>query len=512
MELLERLEISILNLREVLDDNDTQRIDSEYFKKKHLLKIKELKSNVFKPLFDLGLIKGGKRLPLGEDFSENGIPYIRAQDVKNNFINFENSPKISEKLHLQLINYQISKNDVLITNVGNSIGDTGIVKFELEKCNLTENAVRIISKKVKSEYLFIFFQSKYGRFQIERETVGTAQPKLAIERIRKFVIPIIDNLLQSKIAELIDNSYSLKSNSKQTYAKAETNLLQEIGLDEPTISHLPSKQPVEDSNPSAFTNNNVEKEGYSSPNINVKSFATSFGTTGRLDAEYYQKKYEVVIEKIKSQNYNTLQNIVTITKSLEPGSDYYSDDETGLPFMRVADYNKFGLSEPNKKLTFDFIKENQDKIDALKPKKGSILFSKDGSVGTAYHLREDFEGITSSAILNLKVRNEKEVIPEYLTLALNSKLVQMQAERDAGGSIILHWRIGEIQNVVVPIINFNKQQEIAKLIEESFSLKKQSEHLLKVAKRAVEIAIEENEEVAMLYINENVKSLKLCLK
>ena len=79
----------------------------------------------------------------------------------------------------------------------------------------------------------------------------------------------------------------------------------------------------------------------------------------------------------------------------------------------------------------------------------------------------------------------------------------MQAERDAGGSIILHWRIGEIQNVVVPIIDYNKQQEIAKLIEESFSLKKQSEHLLEVAKRAVEIAIEKNEEVAIKYIQDN---------
>ena len=63
---------------------------------------------------------------------------------------------------------------------------------------------------------------------------------------------------------------------------------------------------------------------------------------------------------------------------------------------------------------------------------------------------------------------KKQIIPEYLTLALNSKLVQMQAERDAGGSIILHWRVGEIENVVVPIIDYTKQEEIAELVEESF--------------------------------------------
>lgn len=39
-------------------------------------------------------------------------------------------------------------------------------------------------------------------------------------------------------------------------------------------------------------------------------------------------------------------------------------------------------------------------------------------------------------------------------------------------------------------------------IEESFRLKKQSEQLLETAKRAVEIAIEQDEEEAMRYIEE----------
>ena len=91
-------------------------------------------------------------------------------------------------------------------------------------------------------------------------------------------------------------------------------------------------------------------------------------------------------------------------------------------------------------------------------------------------------------------------MPEYLTLVLNSKLVQMQAERDAGGSIILHWRVGEIENVVLPIIALATQTKISELVQQSFSLKAQSEHLLSVAKRAVEIAIEQDEAAAMHFI------------
>jgi type I restriction enzyme S subunit len=43
---------------------------------------------------------------------------------------------------------------------------------------------------------------------------------------------------------------------------------------------------------------------------------------------------------------------------------------------------------------------------------------------------------------------------------------------------------------------------VTALITQSFALKKQSEHLLEVAKRAVEIAIEQDEAAAMRWIVE----------
>ncbi len=41
------------------------------------------------------------------------------------------------------------------------------------------------------------------------------------------------------------------------------------------------------------------------------------------------------------------------------------------------------------------------------------------------------------------------------------------------------------------------------MVEESFRLKTESEQLLETAKRAVEIAIEEDEESALKYLQEN---------
>ena len=85
----------------------------------------------------------------------------------------------------------------------------------------------------------------------------------------------------------------------------------------------------------------------------------------------------------------------------------------------------------------------------------------------------------------------------------------MQAERDAGGSIILHWRVGEIENVLVPVIAKQTQQQISDLIEESFRLKKQSEQLLELAKMAVKMAIEEDEKIAMAFIQKQIKEREL---
>ena len=195
--------------------------------------------------------------------------------------------------------------------------------------------------------------------------------------------------------------------------------------------------------------------------------------------------------------------MVKIQKSIEPGSDAYTEDESALPFLRVADYNKFGISIPQKRLKDSFVLENREKLEQLLAKKDTILFSKDGSVGEAYCLHSDATFITSGAILHLTVKNLDLILPDYLTLVLNSKIVQMQAERDSGGSIILHWRIGEIEKVIIPLLPIETQAKIASLVQKSFSLKTKGEHLLEVAKKAVEIAIENDERSAIKYIEKH---------
>ena len=240
--------------------------------------------------------------------------------------------------------------------------------------------------------------------------------------------------------------------------------------------------------------------------ISEKTFSSSFKKTGRLDAEYYQPKFDILFDKLSKLSNKRLggdNGITNIKKSIEPGSDSYKDE--GVPFVRVSDVSKYEITSPEIYLSHDVV----ENVAALFPKKDTILFSKDGSVGIAYKLERDEDIITSGALLHLTVKNTSEVLPDYLTLVLNSLVVQMQAERDSNGAIIQHWKPSEIENVIIPILDMDKQKELTEMIQKSFTLRCQSKQLLEYAKQAVEMAIEQGEDAALAWLSGKVPNLEV---
>jgi type I restriction enzyme S subunit len=477
--LLEGLEVSILNLKEALIDNENKRIDSEYFKKQYLKFFHDVPN--LRPLGSLAkdgyrvVYENTKIIDKSEAQQRDYPIFLQATDLRTPFIKTDNLFYVDNEQWERYPKGRIVKGEILI-EVKGKIDKVAIVPDDFpEKTLVTGSLFKLtVNNKISKHVLLTYLISKFGVAFKDRYKTNLLISFVSKPDLYRIPVPTFGKSFENLIDDLFHLILKNQKESENLYKLAESTLLKYTSL----LEFEPNLEP-----------------------INVKSFKSSFGKTKRLDAEYYQKKYEQLISIIESQTHDILNNIADISKSIEPGSNYYSEDD-GLPFYRVSDYNKFGLSKPDKELTNAFVADNKELIEKLIPKKGTILFSKDGSVGTAYLLRDDLDGITSGAILHLKVKNSKEILPEYLTLALNSKLVQMQAERDAGGSIILHWRKEEIEQVVVPIIDFTKQKQIAELVEESFKLKTESERLLEVAKKAVEIAIEMDEATAIKFIKD----------
>lgn len=469
---MDGLEAVEIKLSEVLKENLEFRIDSEFFKKEYLEYDNMINKLGYHYINDFATVTDGIHESI--DFDENSnINLISAKSPKQNVFDLSGNGYISNRQHEKNPRTALKYKDVIISTVG-TIGNCAVVNKTILPANCDRHVGIIrVNKTYSPYYLSTFMLTKYGVYQSIRHSTGNVQLNLFIYKIKNIKIPNAGNKFQEIVEKTVIHAHELLAQSTKLYKQAEEMLLSEIGFKENELNNK---------------------------NISVKTLSSSFNATGRLDAEYYQPKYDEIEKLIKINEHSVLAELVTINKSIEPGSDFYVEE--GIPFVRVSNLNKYGITMPDIKIAKDIVTN----ISKLFLKKDTILLSKDGSVGIAYKVNQDMDMVTSGAILHLKIKN-KSILPDYLTLVLNSLIVQLQAERDAGGSIIQHWKPSEIEKVLIPILSLEIQKRIGKYISNSFKLRENSEKLLTLAKQAVEMAIEEGELTAIKWIEEKMKDI-----
>ncbi len=474
------MEVSIVSFKQL--DHIKNRLDAEYYQNKFLTldtRITELGETSLSQInAKLDCSAFYPSITDDYNFDSVGVPFLRVNEIKGGMVSITESTAFLPQTILDSNPSTIAigyPNDLIIAKGGNTLAKVGLLTDQYPYYALSRDLILLRTNEISTynKYcLWVFLHSKYGQDLLWRTASQTGQPHLTLPSIYEIKLPNFSSDFQNIFEDFYAKSVELKNKSKKLYAEAEALLLSELGLKD----FIPSDEPIA-----------------------IKSFCESFGVSGRLDSEYYQAKYDDIISKIKSYKggYKTLGAITRLKKSIEPGSDAYGNE--GVGFLRVADLFKFELREPEIKLSESLF--DPQTLDDLKPKKGEVLLSKDGSVGIAYTVREDANFIPSGAIVRLQ--QISDILPDVLALMLNSQIVQLQAERDAGGSIIQHWKPSEINEVLLPLIDENVQKIIAEKISESFALKIESKHLLDIAKQAVEIAIEKNENAAIHVIMED---------
>lgn len=461
--LMSGLECSEVNFIAMGDHPDC-RWDSEY----HAVNIQKNSKLSYSKLRNLLVVS---EYGLSKEMNENGVgvPIYRMNEMHNMLCD-ANPSKYVDIERKQIEKYRLRDGDVLFnrTNSDQFVGRTGIFySNDLNSRVFASYLVRFVPDKGKllSEYLTAFLSSKYGQQEIRRRARPSInQTNVNPEEVKEIEIPLLSKHLQEKIASCFRLANKLIIVSEKQYSLTQNILAHELGL----YNWQPSKE-----------------------KISVRSVA-EVEQAGRWDAEYYQPKYDEILSLAQDVPNKRLGSIVTIEKSIEPGSSAYQDE--GIPFLRVQDLTIHGFGETE--IHLDPIAFR----DAPRVKADTILLTKDGTVGIAYKVEQDEDAITSGAILHLHL-NDNDINPNYLTLVLNSPVVKLQAEQDAGGSVIQHWKPSEIEKVVIPLLPYAIQERISNKVQDAFKLRHQSRHLLNAAKRAVEIAIEEDENAAFTYLS-----------
>lgn len=467
------LEISVLKLSEAQKDNESKRIDSEYFKKEYLeneVIIKMKDDYAFLENF-IAKMTGGAT-PLGADYPDKGIPFLRVQNIMQNYFNLEDIVYISQQDDEYLKRSRLKFNDVLLTITGISYGKSAVVERDLVGANINQHSVKIEVKNINPYFLSTFLNSKFGKLQSDKKITGVTRPALDYQSIKKFLIPIFSMDFQLEIQNLVKDSHKALEESKELYKKAEEILYLELGLDpkNPLQSLLDSK-----------TNNPTK-----SLNISIRTLKESFLKTGRLDSEYYQSKYEDIEKMIRSYK-DGFCNLKDLVNDISSGFAFSSDDyqDVGeLVLIRINNIKNATLDLSN----VIYLKNEAYNLSPKdKIKKGDILISMSGSIGLSCVVRDDISAMVNQRILKISIKNFNS---DVLVLLLNSFICKMQFERIGTGGVQTNLSSIDMQNILIPKIDPTTQEKIAKYIQESFNLRKKSKQLLDNAKIKVEEQIQ----------------------
>ena len=153
----------------------------------------------------IAAVLGGKRIPAGRKLTEcnTGHVYIRVSDMTDGGVSTDRLLYVPEDIYPSISRYTINKADVFITVAG-TIGRVGKIPDELDGANLTENADRLVLAGVNQDWLIKVLQSGMIQEQIAEATTQVGQPKLAIARIERFLIPLPPLAEQHRIVQQIE--------------------------------------------------------------------------------------------------------------------------------------------------------------------------------------------------------------------------------------------------------------------------------------------------------------------
>lgn len=357
----------------------------------------------------------GLSIEMNED--GNGTKIYRMNEISNMMCD-RNILKYAPISHEEVDSYNLKDRDVLFnrTNSQAFVGRTGIFrKFSNENLVFASYLVRVKPNPdiITPEYLTTFLNTKYGILDVKRRArISINQSNVNAEELKRVEIPLVSTRLQLKITSIFDDTFNFIQESEEKYKEAETLLVSELGL----MNWQPTHQ-------LSFIKNysNIQK-------------------VERIDAEYYQPKYEEIINVIKeySEGWDILGSVVNLNLN-----NYKPKDKQQYKYIELANISGNG------EITGCTIEEGQDLPSRARRKvtRGDVIVSSiEGSLTSIALVTDDYDQALCSTgfyVINSKILNS-----ETLLVLLKSIAGKLQLKKGCNGTILTAINKNEFNNII----------------------------------------------------------------
>ena len=201
---------------------------------------------------------------------------------------------------------EVNPGDIVLTK-GGSVARIGLVT---KKAAASRDLIFIDSGQLTEKdriYLYLYFQTSFCNRLLLRSSSQSVQAHLTITLVRELELFKASEFFKENLNELVVLSQKQSDSSREIYQQAEDLLLSELNLKD--------WQPTEET-------------------FAVKSFAESFLTSDRLDAEYYQPKFDELIDRLKQK------------VELTPLGELLTLNQRGKQPIYIEDEDKYKLGLP----------------------------------------------------------------------------------------------------------------------------------------------------------------------
>jgi len=409
------------------------RLDINYNLPQYAALISKLRSTFGDRLKPVGEIADVICGPFGSaikngDYQDSGIPLVRITNIsKDGYMDYSDLVYISESLGNSLSRTQVSAGDIVVSQRG-SLGQCAIVDTKYPKLNISANIIAIKNiQETTATFIHDYLLSSFGQKMLERSTSGQVQQKITTQDIADVLIPIgCDEVRLSERLKVAHDMHTSKTNlAKELLEGGNNTILDSLGITIPTCK----EQVV-----GVIRLSNI---------IEDKTFST----------EYYHPERMAAIHAIKGGKHLTvmkLSDIVSFHRDIVNSAES-ADVYLGLAGVQSHTGELSGVEEDATGQAFEY-KAGDILYGRLRPYLNKVLLA-------------ETSGICSTEFHVMRIKDNSEVLPEYLAAILRSDLILLQTKHMMTGNT--HPRISnnDVKNLNIPIPALSVQMKIVEELE-----------------------------------------------
>ena len=191
---------------------------------------------------------GSGSTPRGSNYSANGIPFFRSQNVYNDRLVYDDIKYISEEVHQKMKGTEVLANDLLLNITGGSLGRCAVVPADFNCGNVSQHVCIMRSILVEPEYFHALVLSSY--FAKSMKITGSGReglPKYSLEQMA-FPLPPLSEQQRivmeiEKLFALIDQIEHSKVNLQTIIKQAKSKIL-DLAIHGKLVPQDPNDEPA----------------------------------------------------------------------------------------------------------------------------------------------------------------------------------------------------------------------------------------------------------------------------